>query len=1203
MPSKEDQAALDQMDSLAASGSTTEPAAAAPLPAPKPVVPSVPTQTVSDSMAPDYMVHHQAITNQSAVEQMDQLAGAPQKPEQATPAAQQETSPYPIPGRQMVYDPDRHAYVPDPNYKPGGIGIADVASDLGHGLLEAPIHGVVRGARGALQSMLDGADDLATWGVHHLPDAVGESLNWDQTKPMELPGADISAPKTFTGKTVEGISQFVASMYTLGKAFGGFDKLPTTAKAVASMFTGFEGKGQDLSNLVQNTPLANPVNALLAVGPNDNEAVARLKRAVEGVGIGKLADGFVSSVRFLAGAQDAEAAVKSAPPDTPIDMGEPGAAEAPKTQVAPKGFDILGDTKAPPGSPIVSSNSKLEMASLNASDVSPQTIQAQTGEPKVSINFARIDTSEDVKTAMQQMADVQAQNIDAARRGVQSFAQTKLGAQSVDAWQTLMDRRQGDPLSAEKLLAARQLWQQSAVKTSEIMQAAIDNPTPENLLAFRKQFSTHAMIQQEVVAARTEAARSVSAMRISVGGGDEIDRMGFAVRQLDQFGGLESNLDFLKQAKALVDAGRLEDLGNVAEKSLYARTRDGLITGWTNGLLTNPLTHVKVNLSNIATMALRLAETRTAESWDKLTGSQDGVVAGETAQTAGGLIQGIKDAFRYVGKSVGLNIEAPESNAAADAVSAFKAGHYTDPAAETGWGSDVESQLASQSTQMSDSGWLGKGMDLLQQTIRVPGRALTAEHQFYRSIGMRMELNRYAIRQATAELNAGQLTEDAFQGRIAELVENPPPNITTDAVSGMTYQTFTDAPGKLAETIEKLRTDFPLTKIIIPFYKIPSRMLSFTFERSPLAPLMSSFRADVAAGGARQSMALAKMGLGSAVMLATADGVLNGQITGAGPTEKGQKLAMENEGWLPYSIKIGNRWVQYNRLETLGSSMAMAADAVETIKNYQTAVNVDDPDVTNLTAALTLSIANDVTSKTYLEGMARFFEAMGNPKEGAKSAMLSMAGSFVPAGVGAIARGVDPYQRTVNSMTDALKAKTPGLSKDLPPMRNVWGEPVSHESGFGKAYDAFVPFATRQPANEPIDQEILRLGMNVNLPPATTSISGARVNLKEDPKIYSRYVQLAGNEIKDPLTNMGTKDALNALVSGTHPLSSIYNMRTDGPDGGKAVMIQDIIRAQRDRAKQQLVKEFPDLAGKVSDAQAKQQALKALVPPSQITLQ
>ena len=50
-------------------------------------------------------------------------------------------------------------------------------------------------------------------------------------------------------------------------------------------------------------------------------------------------------------------------------------------------------------------------------------------------------------------------------------------------------------------------------------------------------------------------------------------------------------------------------------------------------------------------------------------------------------------------------------------------------------------------------------------------------------------------------------------------------------------------------------------------------------------------------------------------------------------------------------------------------------------------------------------------------------------------------------------------------------------------------------------------------------------------------------------------------------------------------------------------MIQDIIRAQRDRAKQQLVKEFPDLAGKVSDAQAKQQALKALVPPSQITLQ
>src|SRR6185312_13587688 len=132
-------------------------------------------------------------------------------------------------------------------------------------------------------------------------------------------------------------------------------------------------------------------------------------------------------------------------------------------------------------------------------------------------------------------------------------------------------------------------------------------------------------------------------------------------------------------------------------------------------------------------------------------------------------------------------------------------------------------------------------------------------------------------------------------------VENPPPNISTAAINGMTYQTFTDAPGKLAEAIGNIREAFPLTRVILPFYKIPSRIMSFTFERTPLAPLMQGWRADVAAGGPRQSLALAKTGMGSMVMLAASDAVLNGQITGGGPKDKGQRQALMDTGWLPYS--------------------------------------------------------------------------------------------------------------------------------------------------------------------------------------------------------------------------------------------------------------------------------------------------------------
>jgi hypothetical protein len=821
----------------------------------------------------------------------------------------------------------------------------------------------------------------------------------------------------------------------------------------------------------------------------------------------------------------------------------------------------------------------------------PGATEAQMPEPEVYINFARIDTPDDVKRTMSQLADAQKDNIDIAKRGVRDFETTKLGANFQDAWKTLMARRQGEPLNAEQQLAGRQLLAQSATKAEALTQMTIQNPTPENLFAWRKQMQTHAMIQAEVSGSQAEVARSLGAMRIPVSGQGSIDRMAAITSQLDQFGGLKSNMDFLQATKTLIDSGRLEDLGNVAEKSLYAKTRDGLITAWTNGLLTNPLTHVKVNLSNIGTIALRLGETRFAESMDAATDT-NGVPAGEAAQTAAGLISGVKDSFRYLGKLAGLPIEAPEQNPITDAAQAFKTGHYSVGETQPDWAQ--QGQEASNALSIADNGgWVGKATDMLSSVVTSPGRALAGEHEFYRSIGMRMELNRYAYRQAISELNAGKIEDGDLAGRVAQLVENPPPNMNTKAVDGMTYQTFTDAPGKLAEILGNLREAYPGVRVILPFYKIPSRIMSFTFERSPLAPLMAGWRADMAAGGARQSMALAKTGLGSMVMLAASDAVLNGRITGQGPSDRGQRQAMLDEGWQPYSMKTpSGRWVQYNRLETAGSSMALAADITETTRDYFTNVNRDDPNVEKLTAAGIAAIANNVTSKTYFEGVARFFDTLSDPRSNAESMLKSLAGSAVPAGVGAVASLMDPYQRATRDMMDAIKARTPGISKELPPVTNVWGEPVRKDSGFGKAYDAFVPFASRRPADEPIDSEILKQGMHVSLPPQKTSINGATVDLGQDPEMYHRYVELAGNELKSPAWGEGAKDLLNSIVSGTHPLSSIYNMKSDGPDGGKALMLRGIIEQYRRDAGQQLLQEQPLLAAKVSAVKSRQAQLK-----------
>jgi hypothetical protein len=1200
----------------------------------KPATPSAPVnQPPQNDIDPAYLQHRDALEGRAAFQQLaaEQAPTAGAEPHKLNATEQS------IVDQTLGHTEESSTL--------GKIGHAAgaVVKDVGIGLTEIPRQAFLEGPRNAFQSMLSGAQDLGDWlqntahipglkvdehGVHvvsseelqQLRDEPGDHSLMDFHK---APLRDFGKATTVTGGVAENVSQFITSMATLGRAFGpmGTDAggvmghIAQAGKSVAAMFAGFDKASGNLADLVEKVPaLSNPVTRFLSSDPDDNEAEGRLKNAITGMGFGELQNGLLAGIKFLRGALSAKAAI----PELPTTPGP----EPAGTVQTPAAFQFLGNADAAPEEPLATIKppdleaDKALRAQAATEGLTPEQVQAmgaptsaeelagpkvpgateaQAKEPQVHINFARIDTPDDVKRTLSQLADAQSENIDVAKRGIRDFETTKLGANFQDAWKTLMERRSGEPLNAEQQLAGRQLLAQSAMKAEQLTQMTVENPTPENLFAWRKQMQTHAMIQAEVSGSQAEIARSLGAMRIPVSGQGAIDRIGAITSQLDKMGGLKTNMDFLQATKTLIDSGKLEDLGNVAEKSAYATTRDGLITAWTNGLLTNPLTHVKVNLSNIGTIALRLGETRFAEAMDQVT-DYDGVPAGEAAQTTAGLISGIKDSFRYLAKLSGLPAQAPESSPIQDAAQAFKTGHYSVGEQPTDWMQPGQ-EAANALSVADDGGWVGKATDIMSSIVTSPGRALAGEHEFYRSIGMRMELNRFAYRQALSELNAGKIEAGDLAGRVAELVENPPPNMTTKAVDGMTYQTFTDAPGKLAEIIGNLREAFPSVRVILPFYKIPSRIMSFTFERSPLAPLMAGWRADIAAGGARQSMALAKTAIGSAVMLAASDAVLNGSITGQGPKDKAQRQALMDSGWLPYSVKLpSGRYVQYNRLETVGSSMAMAADMTETMRDYFTAVNKDDPHAEQLTAAGIATLANNVTSKTYFEGLARFFDAISDPRANAESMLKSLAGSVVPAGVGAVAGLMDPYTHATYSMMDAIRARTPGVSKDLPPLTNTWGEPVRHDSGLGKAYDAFVPFASRRPSDEPIDQEILKQGMHVTSPPAKTSINGALVDLAKDPELYHRYSQLAGNELKDPAWGLGAKDLLNSIVSGNHPLSAIYNMKTDGPDGGKALMLRGLIEQfRRDAGTTLLNEQTPQslaLKEKVTATKQRQAALK-----------
>lgn len=1130
-----------------------------------------------------FMAYRDEASNQSAAAELESMFAAE---EQAPPPAAPAQTPT-APGRS-------------------------VAGDVARGVVELP-RALFTGVRDAAQETLNLFGDIGDWVENQVQTGGFEisrrgikPISYDELRTLRAQGRDVSSqvtlkavtggiedPQSTTGKAVKGISQFVAGFVGASKVLKALQpatRAGRVAKAAGTGavvdFTVFDPQEERLSNLLQEVPvLKNPVTDFLAADPKDSNAEGRFKNAIEGLGVGVAVDGLmlglktlrqariarlrqeeIAKAREAAGVEAQRPAVDETAfrnlgddaPDAPL-VGVAKRQEAPKAPETPA---------AAPGAPKAGGAQPAQLKAARAAaateGVTPEQVVGEggTGVPRgtepgqVYVNFARINAPEDVQTVIKDMADKFAPQVETARRGVRSFAEIELDAQQVNAWDVLMARRKGDPLNAEQSVAARQLWAASGSKLSEVAKEAATNPSEANLFAFRKMLATHYAIQNEVIAARTETARALASWRIPAGGSAE--RFRDISQAIEANGGAAVTRDMADRVAKLANAGMYQELDTFVQRGVLARTGDAMQEAWIMGLLSGPKTHIVNTMSNSAVVFMQMYERKVASTISNILGNSGGVQAGEAMTQWFGLTQSFKDGLRYAAK-------------------AAKTG-------ETGFGmGKIElpqtASITSDAFNLSSQTWAGRAVDGLGNIIRIPGRALAAQDEFFKTIGYRMELNAQALRQAASEVHSGLIPADGLKARVAELLENPPENLRMSAVDQALYQTFTNSPGKLAQSLQSLKAQYPALTVILPFVRTPANILKFTFERTPLAPLMAGVRADLAAGGARQELALARLSTGTALMMVAADMAMSGVVSGSGPKDTRERQALERTGWQRNSIKVGDRWYAYNRLDPAGSLLGLAAEMVEILNNAED--EDTEESVGEAAVAAVASISATVMSKTYLSGLADLFEAISDPKRYTESFVQRLVGSTVPAIVGEAARTADPYAREVFDMLDAIKRRTPGLSDELPLRRDLWGRPVSYQSGLGWAYDVFSPIYTKPAKAEPIDEEMLRLGKAVSMPSKKATFQGVNIDLNAYPGAYSRYVELAGNELKHPNYDMGAKDLLNAMISGEHFLSEIYNQGTDGVDGTKAEIIDAIVGEYRKLAREQVLQEFPEIQGEI----------------------
>ncbi len=728
-----------------------------------------------------------------------------------------------------------------------------------------------------------------------------------------------------------------------------------------------------------------------------------------------------------------------------------------------------------------------------------------------NINLNNFETTEQAKQLMRQTATDNKEFID-ARRGVIPLKQTAeegrlIAAREIAGDMNILENKVGKVLNAEELTGARIiLVELTEDMTERSLRVKNGEASIAELAQYQEARIRHASIQKMVSGVDAELGRALGSSRIIAR--TEKQRL-IAIDRLIKEGGGEENLrDFAEKILTFKDPAAVNAF---LRESMKPTLRDKGFFVWINWLLSGPQTHVVNISSNTTTTLWQIPERFLAAGFSKVGSKQ--IQFSEVPEQIKGWIEGAVDGVRLAKQT-------------------FKTG-----VPSRGLGKiDIEQPVD------VVSGLKGR-------IIGVFGRALLAEDQFFKSIGYRMELNTLAARQASKEKLKGR----EWAERVHDLKRRPTAEMIDKAEFNADYVTFTNELGPAGKKFISIAREVPVVKVAAPFIRTPVNIVKTALARTPLAPLTKGFREQLKRGGADREIALARVALGTMVGATVTYFAAQGLMTGSGPSDPDTRSV-----WLidhqPFSVKVGDQWIAYGRIEPAGIVMGLGAD-MATILPFATKEETND-----LVSQISFALARNLTNKTFLSGISNAIGAVDNPDRNGEAYIRRLAGTIVPSISAQLARVVDPVLRdvrpdpelegafrTIQGIINVIKSRIPGWSKTLPPQIDMWGDPIVFEGGLGP--DIISPLYVKTWKNDLPTQELLRLDV---IPGALRdTIGGAKLTREE----FKDMSVVAGKTMRGLMENFINSPGYKNL-----------------PDIGKESALRVIMRVSRDFARDSMMK-------------------------------
>ena len=361
--------------------------------------------------------------------------------------------------------------------------------------------------------------------------------------------------------------------------------------------------------------------------------------------------------------------------------------------------------------------------------------------------------------------------------------------------------------------------------------------------------------------------------------------------------------------------------------------------------------------------------------------------------------------------------------------------------------------------------------------VRIPMRALQSMDGFFKQLGETGELYGESARQAFDELGhlrtgahglalSKKSVELSIGKRIQELISNPTKELLEKVEKRGRELTFQRRLPKGLRALETLRDPeksgtvaSTIGQVLLPFVRTPTNILIQGLKRTPPAALVDAFKSS----GQERTRALGRLAIGMGVFGSAWKMAEAGLITGAAPTDAGERsVFFEDEKKLPYAIKIGGTWHQYNRFDPFGTLLGATADFV---------LEIQDPDSEGASERignafdrfLALSI-----DKPYMQGLRRFAYAR-EPDDLTRALVQTLVNPLVPNLIAQVARTGLPGGRQIEgalgleegtlgrdravresraggpaleTILAPLQSRIPGLRQRLPARVGITGEPL-----------------------------------------------------------------------------------------------------------------------------------------------------------------